>query len=387
MKHKLICILLTLFLINFISACTVLANDELLNKQFDNLDTSELNEFLKELNTTYEEYLPEYDLKDFIGFYKKNKAFNVKDLITGIVKYVFREITTNFNILGELIALAIICAVLRNAQYAFGNNKIGDVAYGIVNLVLVIIAIHSFTVALKIGKDAIDQMVTFVQALLPVIFTLLASIGGITSVAVFNPLVFVGVTAASTWIKDIILPIIYFTAVLGVINNISDRFKVTSLASFLKQICVFLLGLFLSVFIGILVVQGAASATVDGITIKTAKFASKNFIPIVGGFFSDAVDTVVGCSLILKNAIGFAGLIIVFLLTIFPVIKILSIMFVYKLAGAIIQPVGEDSIVKCLNDIGNSLSMIFISVASVALMFFIAITVILSAGNITVMMR
>ena len=252
---------------------------------------------------------------------------------------------------------------------------------------MIVIAIQSFNLALKVGKNAIDQMVSVIQALLPVVLTLLASIGGITSVAVFNPLIFIGISVSSTWIRNILLPMIYFVAALGLISNISDRFHVSALSSFLKQICVFLLGLFLSAFLGVLVVQGATASAVDGISVRTAKFASKNFIPVVGGIFSDTVDTVVGCSLILKNAIGFTGLVAIFLTILFPVMKIMAMVFIYKLAGAVIQPLGEESIVKCLDGMASHLSFIAITVSSVALMFFVAVTVIIASGNITVMMR
>jgi stage III sporulation protein AE len=371
----------------FFRPCPAFAGDDIVEEQFQNIDTTDMNSFLKQLNAKYEGYIPRYNLHDLINCLRGKQTYNLKELVRGIVSYAFREISANYFLLSELIALSIVCAVLKNIQGAFENDNIGKVAYSVIYLVLMVIAIQSFAVALNAGKEAIEQMVSFIQALMPTIFTLLASIGGITSVAVFNPLIFLGVTAASTWIKDILLPVIFFTAILGLINNISDRFHVSFLASFLKQICVFLLGVFLSVFLGITVVQGAAAATVDGISIRTAKFASKNFIPIVGGIFSDTVDTIVSCSLVLKNAIGFTGLLVVFLLTVFPVVKILSIIVIYKLAGAIIQPVGEESVVKCLNDMGNSLMLVFISVASVTLMFFVAITVIMAAGNITVMMR
>lgn len=365
----------------------VFANEDIFDKQFDAIDSSEINEFIENINSKYREYLPEYNFKDLINTLRGNKIYDLKGLVQGIIKYFFYEITANYHLLGELIALSVICAVLKGFQSAFENDNIGKVTHSVIFLVLILIAIQSFNLALNVGKEAIDQMVSFVQALLPIIFTLLASIGGITSVAVFNPLIFVGITIASTWIKSILLPVIFFTAVLGLISNISDRFNVSALASLLKQICVFLLGLFLSVFLGVLVVHGAAASVMDGITIRTAKFASKNFIPIVGGIFSDTIDTIVGCSLLLKNAISVVGLLIVFLLTIFPVIKILSIVFIYRFTGAIIQPLGEESIVKCLNDMANSLTLIFITVSSVAVMFFVAITVILTAGNVTVMMR
>ncbi len=388
-KRFFVFIVILIFLL--ISANTALAEDkikeEIIEKQFEIINKSEFDSFIKQLNSSYQEYIPQYSLSDLVKIIRGQSSYDFKSLIKGIAGYFFHELTTNMRLLGELLILSIICAVLKNVQSAFESDNIGKVTYAFTFLVLIVIAIQSFDIALSVGKEAIDKMVSVIQALLPAVLSLLASMGGLTSVAVFNPLIFMGISITSTWIRNILLPMIYFIAALGLISNISDRFHVSALASFLKQICVFLLGLFLSAFLGILVVQGAAASAVDGISIRTAKFASKNFIPIVGGIFSDTVDTVVGCSLILKNAIGFAGLIVIFLTILFPVIKILAMVFIYRLAGAIIQPLGEERMVKCLNDMAGNLTFIAITVSSVALMFFVAVTVIIASGNITVMMR
>ena len=92
--------------------------------------------------------------------------------------------------------------------------------------------------------------------------------------------------------------------------------------------------------------SGATASAVDGISVRTIRICFKNFIPVVGGIFSDTVDTVVGCSLILKNAIGFTGLVAIFLTILFPVMKIMAMVFIYKLAGAVIQPLGENPLLN-----------------------------------------
>jgi len=384
---KNIFVILLLSIMLFLPINSVKANEDIIETQYEIIENYEFDSFIQELNSNYKDYIPQYSFRDLINTLRGEEHYDLRSLSRGIITFFFREISTNYHLLGQLIILSIICAVLKNVQGAFENNNIGKITYSVTYLVLIIIAIQSFEIALSVGREAIDNMVSFIQALMPVVIALLASIGGITSAAVFNPIIFMGVSVASTWIRNILLPIIFFAAVLGLISNISDRFHVSALSSFIKQVCIFLLGLFLSVFLGLLVVQGAATSTVDGISVRTAKFASKNFIPIVGGIFSDTVDTIVGCSLILKNAIGLAGLLIVFLTTLFPIIKILAMVFVYKFAGAVIQPLGEESVVKCLNDMANHLVFIVITVSSVALMFFIGITVIIASGNITVMMR
>src|SRR5699024_11936825 len=84
------------------------------------------------------------------------------------------------------------------------------------------------------------------------------------------------------------------------------------------------IGASLTVFIGIMSMYGIASK-VDGVTVRTAKFAVDKFVPIVGKFLSDAMDTVVGCSAVLKNAVGVIGLFTLFLICIIPIIKIVAL--------------------------------------------------------------
>lgn len=378
-------IFILLILVLLIPAPWVLADE--IEEQIKNLDLKEIDDFIREFNREYGNFFPLSDFEDMVRSLRENRNIDFKSLFGGILRYVFREISANYKLLVKLITLSVICAVLKNLHHGFEKDNIGRMAHSVVLFVLIIIALQSFTIALETGKGAINRMVSFVQALMPTVFTLLAAVGGVASVRVFSPLIFIGITAASTWIKDIILPVIFFISVLSLVNNITDSFHVSQLTHLLRQLCVFLMGLFLSVFLGVMVIQGATAATVDGITIRTAKFASKNFVPIVGGIFSDALDAVVGYSLILKNAVGLIGLLILFLITLFPVVKILSIIFIYRLSAAIIQPVGENTIVKCLNDIGNSLTLIFISVASVAMMFFIAIAIVLVSGNLSMVLR
>jgi stage III sporulation protein AE len=103
--------------------------------------------------------------------------------------------------------------------------------------------------------------------------------------------------------------------------------------------------------------------------------------------FTDATDTVITASLLLKNTVGILGVATVILLAAFPAIKILSIAIIYKLAAALLQPLGGGTVITCLDIISKSIIYIFASLAIVSFMFFLSITVIVAAGNITVMIR
>lgn len=125
----------------------------------------------------------------------------------------------------------------------------------------------------------------------------------------------------------------------------------------------------------------------DGVTIRTAKYITGNFIPVVGRMFSDAADTVVGASLLVKNAVGMVGVLILLLIVAFPALKILSLALVYSFSAAVMQPLGNSPIIECLSIISKTLIYIFAAMATVGLMFFLAITIIVASGNISVMIR
>ena len=131
----------------------------------------------------------------------------------------------------------------------------------------------------------------------------------------------------------------------------------------------------------------ATAAVTDGVTIRTAKYLTGNFVPVVGRMFSDAADTVVGASLLVKNAVGMAGVLILLFISAFPALKIISLAVIYNFSAAVMQPLGSGPIIDCLNIIGKTLMYIFAALATVGLMFFLAVTIIIAAGNISVMIR
>jgi stage III sporulation protein AE len=200
-----------------------------------------------------------------------------------------------------------------------------------------------------------------------------------------DPIIMFGVQFISNLIRDFILPLVFLTAVLNLVNNLSTTFQINRLAALLRQVCVWTLGLMLTIFIGTLTVRGAAGRTIDQVTAKTLKFAVDNFIPVIGKAMSDAVATIAGYTMVLKDAISTAGLIAFVIICIFPILKIVSMIFIYKISSALIEPIADKKIVGCLNDVGNSLTLIFVSVLCVAVMFFLMVTIIAATGKTAVM--
>lgn len=360
--------------------------EEVIKEQLDMIDTHEIEQFWERLMNQYGGFFPE-NQKSLFELILPTRQFEIESFFIGLIKYLFYEIIYNAKLIGSIILLAVFSTVLEHIQTAFEQNTVSKVAFSITYLVLIIIAINSFSVAIGTAQDAIQEMINFMIALLPLVLMLLASMGNAISAAMFHPLIIFLIHVIGTMVYKVIFPLIFFSSVLSIVSSISEKYQVTQLAKLLRNVSVGLLGVFLTIFLGVISVQGATASAADGITLRTAKYITGNFVPVVGKMFSDAADTVIGASLLVKNAVGMAGVIILLMIVIFPAIKILTLAFIYNMTAAVMQPLGNSPIIDTLNMIGKNLIFIFAALASVGLMFFLALVIIITASNISIMMR
>jgi len=361
--------------------------EEMLNSSLQQIDLDEMKQFWNQILDEYGGFLPEGQKGSLMDFIKGEESFSLKGWFTGFMKFVFHELIANGKLLGMLILLTIFSMFLQSLQNAFENSSVSKVAYSIVFIVLIIIALNSFYIVIEYARETIDTMISFFLALVPLLLALIVASGGLVSAAFFHPILLFLMNTSGLLIGNVILPLLFIATILSIVSTLTEHYKVTQLASLLKNWSIGLLGIFMTAFLGVISVQGASSAVADGVSIRTAKFITGNFIPVVGRMFTDAADTVISASVLLKNTVGIAGVVILLLIAIFPALKILVIAFIYKLAAAILQPLGGGPVIQCLDIISKSIMYIFAALAIVSIMFFLSMTIIIAAGNVTLMVR
>ncbi|ACT00954.1 stage III sporulation protein AE [Paenibacillus sp. JDR-2] len=362
--------------------------DQLTESQLKGLDTGTVENYWNQLKVEYGGYFPDEKMPSFFEMLKPGgEGLKLSTVFKGLLGYFFHEVLYNGKLLVTIVMLTVFSMVLETLQNAFERNAVSKVAYSITYMVLIIIAVNSFHVAIGYAKDAIGTMIQFMLAMMPLLLTLLAAMGNVLTVSILHPLIIFMIHTVGTVIYTIVFPLLFFSAVLHIVSAMSDKFKVTQLANLLRNIGVGIMGVLVTVFLGVLSVQGAKGAVTDGITMRTAKFVTGNFVPVVGRMFTDAADTVISASLLAKNAIGLAGVIILLFLCAFPAIKILTLALIYNVSAAAMQPLGDSPIVACLQTIGKTMIYVFAALAAVSLMFFLAVTIVLTAGNAALMVR
>lgn len=351
----------------------------------ENTRIEQLYEYIVNMRTDYE-VLKDLNAKEFVSEFMRtgDGKFSVQKLSKAFIAYSFKEGLAILKSMSILVIIAIVCALLNNLQQAFSKEDISQIAYFACYALIIIILTKSFYDATQVAKEAIYKTSDFMAALIPVLMMLLASVGGFTEAVVMDPIIIASINISVKIYANIIIPMIFMSFVLQFVNNISSEFKIDKLTKLLSQIAIWMQGVMVTVFVGIVSIRGMTSKTIDQVTAKTAKYAVDNFIPVIGKALSDAIASVAGYSLLLKNALSGLGLIIILIIAIFPVIKLLLMSFMYKLTAALIEPISDSKIVNCLYSAGSSLTLIMSCVISISIMFFIMVSIIASAGKMAV---
>lgn len=236
-------------------------------------------------------------------------------------------------------------------------------------------------------QNTISNLVGFMNSLVPILIALIVATGQIASGTVLQPILIFAVVFIGNIVSLIILPIITVTMVLNIASNLSDKVQIGNLAKFFKSSVTWFLGFVITIFVGLLSLEGTLTSSVDGITIKGIKSAASTFIPVVGKALGDSVDTVLGATSLIKNSIGFVGIIIVIGICILPIIKLTVLSVMYSLVGAISEPIADKKIVNIINQMAGTFKILLGVMFFIAVLLIIGIALTLKISNASLMYR
>ena len=388
MKKKIfiLFILLELFIFAFTTISFAEENvseDEIMETQKSLLDISG---FLEEAEKYTKNTFEDLELGDLFNSAITGNIDNTT-IIKSILNLLGKEILDSVTVLGSIIVIIIIHSILKSISEGLENKSISQITYYVQYILIVTIIMSNFADVLDMVRTSIQDLVGFMNNLIPILITLMLTTGNIVSANLLQPIILFIITFIGNFITAIIIPFVLVSTALGIVSNISDRIQINKLAKFFNSTVIWILGIVLTLFVGIVSVEGSMSSTVDGVTAKTAKAAVSTFIPVVGKILGDAVDTVIGCSSILKNAVGIVGVIVIVAICVLPIIKLAFLMFLYYLGAAVCEPIADGKIIKLLEQIGDTFKILLAIMCSISVMLIIGTTLVIKISNSGLMYR
>lgn len=390
MKNKILgLVLVTLISISSLSFAEDKDNDEkyedtknnidlYIDNQLSKINIDEIEKYVKDDNA-----VKDLNLKTYIKGLISGKE-NILDLFdkNKIKNSVFSELKSSIKVAISILVLALLSSIIKSLENSFSSSSISTVTNYIVFITVVTLSLVSFKDILALCYTTIENVVGLVNVIIPIMISLLVLVGfPITSTAL-NPVFIGGIAAINIIFKKFLFVAISLAFAILVINNVTNNIRLKKMSSFVKQINIVTLGAVFTFYLGIVSIQGLYVTSFDKFTVKTAKFAVGNFIPVVGGFVSDSFDILLSSSQLIKNVFGVVGLVILAGICLIPVIKILLVILVYKVCAIAIEPIGEDNISSFLNEVANLMIIILATIIAVTIMFFVTIAILTSISTV-----
>lgn len=353
----------------------------------EKLNLEEMEEYRQKIDGELGRYLTNRPVSQwFIDFIKGDWKVNGGEMGHYLLQRFMGEFLANTSLLGKLLLLCVLAALLVNLQTSFAAG-VGRISYWVCFLALAALALGSFRVVIEVGHETIDNMSGFMMAMLPQMLLLTAGLGNVNSSVMLFPVLMSAATAFADAIKNIVFPLIIMSAVLSIVNHLSDGLKVERMARFFRQAAQITLGFFLTLFAGILTLRSVYASVLDKVTLRSAKFVTDNAIPVVGKIFSDTVEVAAGYVVMLKQVLGIFGVMVIICLILLPLLKIAAIGLIYRFSSMLAEPLGDGKTAAILESMSTHLFLMLAAVAAVGLMFLIMIAIIAGMSNGFAMLR
>lgn len=308
------------------------------------------------------------------------EPFSVKGVFDTIKTMMINEIKDNFSIIIQLISIAIIAAVFTNFTNVFANNQVAETGFYVTYLLMFAVLTGSFYTATLIAKNTLLMILEFMKALIPTYFLSVAfCAGGRTSFVFYESTLFL-ITLVDLILIKIIIPMINVYIVVVLSNNLSKEDLLSKLAELLLLLINGVLKSLLALVIGFNSIQGLIVPVADSVK-NSLIFKATGAIPGVGNSIDAVAKTVLGAGMLVKNAIGVSGLIVIIVICAVPVIKLCVIAIIYKLGAAIVQPISDKRILSCINATAEASLLLFKTLIIGALLFIFTIVIILTTTN------
>ena len=381
---KIIYIGIIIFLLLNLTAPITKANtEETLEEQQEEFGISE---FIEEAQNYSGEFFEDIDMNEILNSAIKGEVDN-QTFFQKILNLLGGELVDGLTVLGSILAIVIIHSILKSVSGSLENDTISKLIYYVQYILIVTIVMMNFSDIVQVVKDTCNNLICFMNILIPLLISLMIYTGSIATSGILEPIILFLINFIGNIIQTVIIPIVLIFTSLIVISKISDNVQIDKLSKFLKSGVVWFFGIILTIFVGVISLEGTLSSSVDGITAKTTKAVVSSAIPVVGKILGDAVDTVLGAGILLKNAVGLIGVIVVIGICIIPILKLGILTIAYKVLSAICEPIADKNITSLLDQIGDVYKIFLAILCSISVMLIVGTALVVKISNSGMMYR
>lgn len=352
-------------------------------------------ETIPEQDTVYEaDYNQIYDMLEINGTEEMLKSANMdidlskllEDIVEGngkelgeklmlIIKDgLVGELILNKSLMFQIVTIVLLGSIFVNLGSSFGTGFVSENGFYITYLIITSIMLVSFVSTLDVASEAIERILVMVKIIVPLYALSMNFVGQtIASVGMYE-MVMVGIWLVQVVILRFIIPMIKFYVIISLINNLNKEDSFSKMGILIMNIVNWVLKTLVYFIVGLNLIKGLIEPQLDALGRNTVNRLS-SLMP-GGGVVSALTGTFLGAGMVVKNSIGVAGIIILIIVVLMPVVKILIVMLTVRITAVMIQPIGEKRYVEGIEALAKGNQMLIQAMFSSMVLFMLTLAIV-----------
>ena len=357
--------------------------EEEISSQLSNLDFSDVESVLDTLTVEARTLFSSESFLDKVNYVISGEyAEGSESFFSAVTSIFWKDLKNYLPIIATIISVAILGGMVSALRPVTGGKSIGNVVHFVTYGVILVFLGTTITQIVTLTQNTLTSIKGMFDGIFPILLTLLTALGGSVSVGIYQPAIALLGNLFVSLITYFLLPLFIFSIVFSIVGNLSQNTRLDKFVSFLQSLFKWTIGLCFTIFLGFVSIQGIMAGAVDGLSIRTAKYAIKSYIPIVGGYVSDGLAIIMASSSLIKNAVGGVGLFVLLATVISPILSIAIFMLALKFMAGIIEPIGDKKISGFLSDMSKSMSLLVALLVAVSFMYVVMTGLVMCSANL-----
>ncbi len=356
--------------------------DEEIKKELEGLDFENIDEILSGFTSGQLAIFGGSNFLDKLQKLLKGEFDNGKSLWTNLLTIFLDNLVGLIPIISLIIAISVLGNMLHSLKPNTGGKSMSSIISFVTFGFIVVLILSIVTKMITMTSNTIFSIKAQMDAIFPLLLTFLTAIGGTVSVSVYQPAMALLSGAILNIFTYILFPLFIFSVVFSIVSNLSNSVKLEKFTSFFESTFKWVVGLIFTIFTAFMSIQGITAGSVDGISIRTAKYAIKSYVPLLGSYLSDGMGIMLASSNLIKNAVGAAGLFMLLATILSPLIELVVFMLALKLIAGIVEPLGNKQVANFISSLSKSMVLLIVCLIGIAFIYFIMIGLVMCSANI-----
>lgn len=332
--------ILAVVMIFLFSTRTVTASDVIIQETADTLKLSDMVDSLNEYKEE-SELGREIDLEDISQNLITGKNSDYSSLVQKILDIFAKEILTSLKS-GIAILIVIVLVGIFSSLEIDKQSSVNKTVYVISSIVIVTILAENYVSVLESYRKTIRVLTNIMQTITPFVMIVMVASGKIVSSNLIQPIILFIASLVGTLINYIVVPFVTISIVMKIVSMFGGKIRLNKLGELFSKSGLWITGVVFTLFLSVISVKGSITTSVDNVIVKTSQTAVSNFIPVVGKFVSDSLESIMGATEVIGKTAGVIGIIVMCVISLTPIVQMLVIFVSHKILAALAETLTDN---------------------------------------------